>query len=78
VTSLALDENLRPGAGKRVARPRGARRLGAQARKAGNRQQPSADKAREFEREMDVHRNSVRRMERLAADSERSAKAAAE
>jgi hypothetical protein len=37
-----------------------------------------ADRAREFEREMDVIRNSVRRMERLAAESERSPAAAAE
>jgi two-component system, chemotaxis family, protein-glutamate methylesterase/glutaminase len=37
-----------------------------------------ADKAPEFEREMDVIRNPIRRMARLAAISERAAKTAAE
>jgi two-component system, chemotaxis family, protein-glutamate methylesterase/glutaminase len=84
VMSLALDENLRRGLGsalraleERVAL---ARKLEKQASDSGHRllAENWADKAREFEREMDVIRNSVRRMERLAAESERSTKAAAE
>jgi two-component system chemotaxis response regulator CheB len=84
VMSLALDENLRRGLAsalraleERVAL---ARKLYKQAVDSGHRllAENWVDKAREFEREMDVIRNSVRRMERLAAESERSAKAAAE
>ncbi len=82
--SLALDENLRralPSAlralEERVAL---ARKLEKQAIDGGHRflAENWADRARDFEREMEVIRRSVRRMERLAADSERSAKAAAE
>jgi two-component system chemotaxis response regulator CheB len=56
-----------------------ARKLYKQASDSGHRllAENWADKAHEFEREMDVIRNSVRRMERLAAESERSAKTAA-
>jgi hypothetical protein len=36
-----------------------------------------ADKAREFEREMEVIRNSIRRMDRLVARSDEAKRAAA-
>ena len=84
VMSLALDENLRRALAsalraleERVAL---ARKLHKQAVDGSHQllAEHWADRAREFEQEMDVLRNSVRRMERLAADSERSANAAAE
>jgi two-component system chemotaxis response regulator CheB len=82
--SLALDENLRRALAsalraleERVAL---ARKLHKQAVDSGHRllAENWADKMREFEREMDVIRMSVRRMERLAAESERPTEAAAE
>jgi len=84
VMSLALDENLRRALAsalraleERVAL---ARKLHKQAVDGSHQllAEHWTDRAREFEQEMDVLRNSVRRMERLAADSEQSAKAAAE
>jgi two-component system chemotaxis response regulator CheB len=84
VMSLALDENLRRALAsalraleERVAL---ARKLERQALDSGHRllAENWADRAREFEREMDVIRMSVLRMERLAAESERSVEAAAE
>jgi two-component system chemotaxis response regulator CheB len=84
VMSLALDENLRRAlaSAQRALEERVAlaRKLETQAVDSGHRllAENWADRVREFEREMDVIRHSVRRMERLAAESERSAKAAAE
>jgi two-component system chemotaxis response regulator CheB len=82
--SLALDENLRRALGSALRafeeRLALARKLERQALDSGHRllAENWADRAREFEREMDVIRMSVRRMERLAAESERSVEAAAE
>jgi two-component system chemotaxis response regulator CheB len=84
VMSLALDENLRRALGSALRaleeRLALARKLERQALDSGHRllAENWADRAREFEREMDVIRMSVRRMERLAAESERSVEAAAE
>lgn len=73
VMSLALDESLRRALAsalraleERVAL---ARKLHAQAIDAGHRllAETWADKAREFEREMEVVRGSIRRMDRIAA-----------
>ena len=84
VMSLALDENLRRALAtaeraleERVAL---ARKLNRQSLNAGHRMlaETWADKAREFERQMDVIRASVRRMDRLAADVDAAKRAAAE
>ena len=84
VMSLALDENLRRALAtaeraleERVAL---ARKLNRQSLDAGHRMlaETWADKAREFERQMDVIRASVRRMDRLAADVDAAKRAAAE
>jgi len=84
VMSLALDENLRRALAtalraleERVAL---ARKLHRQAVDGGHRllAQTWAEKAREFEREMDVIRGSIRRMDRLAAAEEAKESRAAE
>jgi len=83
VMSLALDENLRRSLAsalraldERVAL---AHKLYQQAWNAGHRllAENWADKAREFEREMEVIRNSIRRMDRLAARAEQPKRLAA-
>jgi hypothetical protein len=84
VMSLALDENLRRALAtalraleERVAL---ARKLYHQAVDRGHRllAETWSDKAREFEREMDVIRGSIRRMDRIAAaaDEPKGARAA--
>lgn len=84
VMSVALDENLRRALASALRaleeRVSLARKLYRQAVDAGHRlmAQTWADKAREFEREMDVIRGSIRRMDRIAAAEEASEPRAAE
>lgn len=82
--SLALDENLRRALAsalraleERVAL---ARKLHRQAQDSGHQllAENWAEKTREFEREMDIIRNSVRRMDRLAAEADLPGRTAAE
>jgi two-component system, chemotaxis family, protein-glutamate methylesterase/glutaminase len=84
VMSVALDENLRRALAsaqraleERVALAHKLHRLAVA---DGHRllAESWAEKAREFEREMDVIRDSIRRVDRLAADAQRAARAAAE
>lgn len=84
VMSIALDENLRRAlaSAQRALEERVAlaRKLHSQAVDSGHRLLADtwAEKAREFEREMDVIRDSIRRVDRLAADTHRAVKTAAE
>jgi two-component system chemotaxis response regulator CheB len=77
--SLALDENLRRAlaSAQRAMEERVAlaRKLYRQATNSGHRllAETWADKAREFEHEMDIIRSSIRRMDRLAADADAKA-----
>jgi len=81
--SLALDENLRralAGAERALEeRAASARRLNKQALHAGHTllAETWADKMREYEREMDIIRTSIRRMDRLATDIDAAKRAAA-
>jgi two-component system chemotaxis response regulator CheB len=81
--SLALDENLRRALARaeRALEERAAlaRKLNKQALHAGHTLLAGtwAEKAREFEREMDIIRNSIRRMDRLATDVDAAKRAAA-
>jgi two-component system chemotaxis response regulator CheB len=83
VMSLALDESLRRAlaVALRVLEDRVAlaHKLRQQALGAGHRllAETWADKAREFEREMEVIRSSIRRMDRIAAHSDEAKGAAA-
>lgn len=82
--SVALDESLRRAlaSAQRALEERVAlaRKLYKQAVDSGHRllAENWSQKAREFEREMDVIRDSIRRVDQLAANSERAAKTAAE
>ena len=82
VMSLALDENLRRALASAVRaleeRVALARKLYQQAVDGGHRllAENWADKARDFEHEMDVIRGSIRRMDRLAAAAAERPKAA--
>ena len=84
VMSLALDENLRRAlaSAKRALEERVmlARQLRSQAEASGHRllAETWADKAKEFEREMDIIRNSTRRMDRFAAEADMAKRSAAE
>jgi two-component system, chemotaxis family, protein-glutamate methylesterase/glutaminase len=84
VMSIALDESLRRSlaVALRVLEDRVAlaRKLHQQALDGGHRllAETWADKGREFEREMEVIRGSIRRMDRLAAHSDEAKRAAAE
>lgn len=84
VMSLALDENLRRALAtalraleERVAL---ARKLSGQAKAGGHRllAETWASKAKEFENEMDIIRNSTRRMDRFAAQADMAKQNAAE
>jgi two-component system chemotaxis response regulator CheB len=80
--SLALDEGLRRALASalRALEERGAlaRKLHRQAVNSGHRllAENWADKAREFDRETEIIRDSIRRVDRLAADAERHETAA--
>jgi two-component system chemotaxis response regulator CheB len=82
--SLALDENLRRALARaeRALEERAAlaRKLNKQALHAGHTSlaETWAERAREFEREMDIIRASIRRMDRLATDVDAAKRAAAE
>src|SRR5215470_15432436 len=82
IMSLALDENLRRAlaSAQRALEERVslARKLNKQAIEVGHHllAKTWAEKAREFEREMDVIRSSIRRMDRLAADVDATHKSA--
>jgi two-component system chemotaxis response regulator CheB len=82
--SLALDENLRRAlaSAERALEERVAlaRKLNKQALDAGHRllAETSAERVREFEREMNIIRNSIRRMDRLATDVDAAKRAAEE
>ncbi|MGC2076150.1 MAG: chemotaxis protein CheB, partial [Xanthobacteraceae bacterium] len=82
--SLALDENLRRAlaSAQRALEERVAlaRKLNKQSLDAGHRllAEAWADKAREFEHEMDIIRSSIRRMDQLATDINTGGRAAAE
>jgi two-component system chemotaxis response regulator CheB len=81
--SLALDENLRRAlaSAERALEERVAlaRKLNKQSLEGGHRRlaETWADKARDFEREMDVIRTSIRRMDQLATDVDAARRAAA-
>jgi two-component system chemotaxis response regulator CheB len=84
VMSLALDENLRRALASAVRaleeRAALARKLYSQARSSGHRLLADswAEKAKEFERETEVIRDSTRRMDRLAAKADLARQRAAE
>lgn len=82
--SIAIDENLRRALASALCaleeRVSLARKLYRQAVDSGHRllAETWQEKAHEFEREMDVIRDSIRRVDQLAANAERAAKTAAE
>ena len=82
--SLALDENLRRALASAVRALEEwvalARKLYNQAQANGHRllAENWAAKLKEFEREMDIVRNSTRRMDRLAAQADMAKQSAAE
>jgi two-component system chemotaxis response regulator CheB len=81
--SLALDESLRRAlaSAERALEERVAlaRKLNKQALDAGHRllAETLTERVREFEREMDIIRTSIRRMDRLATDVDAAKRAAA-
>ncbi len=84
VMSLALDDNLRHALASAVRaleeRTALARKLYNQARSSGHRLLAAtwAEKAKEFERETEIIRDSTRRMDRLAAQADIAKQSAAE